>query len=457
MISEKPLAAIYCRLSEEDREKSGPESESIQNQKMMLRQFAAEQGWQVFHIYSDEDYTGADRSRPAFNQLLRDAEQRCFDIVLCKSQSRFTRELELVERYLHDLFPQWGIRFVGYADHADTANRGNKKARQINGLVNEWYLEDLSDNIRTVFRAKQQQGKFIGSFAPYGYRKGGEDKNRLVPDERVSDIVRQIFTWAEEGCGAAQIASRLNQRKIPNPSTYKAEVYPAFRRCGSYSSCWSGSTVRGILQNPVYCGDIRQHVREKVNYKTDAVRRVPQAEQIIVSHTHPALVTQEQWNAVQPEKGTAVHRTYRSSGIQERCRCGLCGKKLYVRYSHGFRYFYCKGDPVRIRESQVEDFLREDRPEAHETAAPQTEERQQTLLRKMEQVWKQAADGLLSPQTLEQLCGEWRRDWQQLGQAKERCCEKTDRQLLVFPKDETPRIRFVENDDRDSFSALAEE
>ena len=444
MNAEKPLVAIYCRLSEEDKEKSGPESESIQNQKMMLQQYAAEQGWRVFQVYCDEDYTGADRSRPAFNQLLRDAEQHCFDIVLCKSQSRFTRELELVERYLHDLFPRWGIRFVGYADHADTANRGNKKARQINGLVNEWYLEDLSDNIRTVFRAKQQQGKFIGSFAPYGYQKSADDKNRLVPDERVCDVVRQIYAWAGEGCGHAEIAFRLNQRGVPNPSTYKAEVYPTFRRNGPYSSRWSGSTVRSLLQNPVYCGDTRQHIHEKLNYKTDAVRRVPQAEQITVSHTHPALVTPAQWYAAQPQKGGTPRRTDHRDGIQGQCRCGLCGQKLYVRYSHGFRYFYCKGDPVRIREDQVETFLREKHSETKNTAVPQQEERQQ-LLREMEQAWKQAADGLLSPQMLEKLCGEWRQDWQCLGRAKERQCEKTDRLLLIFPSNAAPCIRFADH------------
>ena len=140
---QKTKAAIYCRLSEEDRNKGEAESESIQNQRMMLLQYAAEMGWAVADIYCDEDYTGADRSRPDFNRLLRDAQSGKFEIVLCKSQSRFTRELELVETYLHGKFAEWGIRFVGYADHADTANRGNKKARQINGLGNEWYLEDL--------------------------------------------------------------------------------------------------------------------------------------------------------------------------------------------------------------------------------------------------------------------------------------------------------------------------
>ena len=102
------------------------DSGSIQNQKAMLVQYAEEQGWEVYQIYSDDDYTGADRRRPQFKRLLKDAEQHKFDIILCKTQSRFTRELELVEKYIHGLFPIWGIRFVSIVDNADTDNKGNK-------------------------------------------------------------------------------------------------------------------------------------------------------------------------------------------------------------------------------------------------------------------------------------------------------------------------------------------
>ncbi len=124
---------IYCRLSEEDRNKQSEtdDSNSIQNQKSMLIQYALSQGWEIYNIYSDDDYTGADRNRPEFNKLLGDAEQRKIDVILCKTQSRFTRELELVEKYIHGLFPIWGIRFVSIVDNADTANKGNKKSRQI--------------------------------------------------------------------------------------------------------------------------------------------------------------------------------------------------------------------------------------------------------------------------------------------------------------------------------------
>ena len=165
--------AIYCRLSEEDRDKVNPEddSRSIQNQKNMLIQYATLQNWEVYAIYSDDNFSGSDRKRPQFNNMIADAKAKKFDIILCKAQSRFTRELELVEKYINHLFPIWGIRFVSIVDNSDTAIEGNKKSRQINGMVNEWFLEDQSKSIKSVFEHKRKEGYFYGSFAPYDIRK----------------------------------------------------------------------------------------------------------------------------------------------------------------------------------------------------------------------------------------------------------------------------------------------
>ena len=109
--------AIYCRLSKDDG--SGSESESIQNQKSLLLKYSLEREWEVYKIYSDEDYSGISDKRPAFADLISDAERRCFDVVLCKTQSRFTRDMEQVEKYIHKLFPIWGIRFVAVADNVE--------------------------------------------------------------------------------------------------------------------------------------------------------------------------------------------------------------------------------------------------------------------------------------------------------------------------------------------------
>ena len=119
MNKDKPRVAIYCRLSQEDRNKRSKEndSESIKNQKIMLKEYAEDQDWEIQGIYSDDDFTGTDRNRPAFNEVIRLAEAKEIDIVLCKSQSRFARELEIVEKYINGKFFEWGTRFKTITDN----------------------------------------------------------------------------------------------------------------------------------------------------------------------------------------------------------------------------------------------------------------------------------------------------------------------------------------------------
>ena len=117
-------AAIYIRLSKEDRDKEHVESESIQNQRMILDSYAKEQGWQVYDHYIDEDWSGSDRSRPEFHRMISDAEAGKFDIVLVKTQSRFARDSKYIEDYVHNLFRDMGIRFVSLVDNIDTSQTG---------------------------------------------------------------------------------------------------------------------------------------------------------------------------------------------------------------------------------------------------------------------------------------------------------------------------------------------
>ncbi|WDC83746.1 recombinase family protein [Caloramator sp. mosi_1] len=121
--------AIYVRLSDEDRDKANKmdESESIQNQKDMLIRYANEKGWKIYKIYCDEDYSGLDKDRPEFNQMIKDAKEGKFNIILCKHQSRFSRDMELIEKYLHNKFIEWNIRFVSVVDGVDTKDKHNKK------------------------------------------------------------------------------------------------------------------------------------------------------------------------------------------------------------------------------------------------------------------------------------------------------------------------------------------
>lgn len=325
--------AIYCRLSEEDQVKDGAESQSIQNQKQLLRQYAEIHGWNIVAEFSDDDYAGADRSRPAFCALLEGAEKRLYDIILCKTQSRFTREMELVEHYIHDCFPRWGIRFVSVVDHADTAVRENKKARQINGLINEWYLEDLSDNIRAVLTSRRKSGLHIGSTALYGYQKDPEKRGHLIPDSQTAWVVRQIFIWFLEGESQRAIAQKLNAQSIPCPAACK----------GRQDCIWSAGSVRTILHNEMYRGCLVQGRYGSESYKTRKNTARPKEQWYRVENTHEALVSEEQWKMVQQKLGVHTHpsRAGQLGVFAGLVFCHMCGAPLCVTSTRGKKYLQC--------------------------------------------------------------------------------------------------------------------
>jgi len=328
------IVVIYARLSKEDKNKQfAEESESIQNQKNMLINYALEKNWNIYDIYCDEDFSGIDDTRPEFNRLLADAENKKFNIILCKSQSRFTRDSIYVEKYLHNKFQQWGIRFISVVDSVDTKDKGNKKSRQINGLVNEWYLEDLSDNIRKTFDTKRKMGEFIGAFAPYGYIKNKEDKNKLVIDETASLIVKRIFNMYINGISMEQIKKTFNLENIPCPAKYK-EQNTKYKNAMVKYYLWTGETIKRILTNPTYIGHMTQGRQMKVNYKTNKFIKISKEKWIISKNTHEPIIDEKTFNIVQTiiEQKSHYQKYKREDHILSGLLiCGDCGQKITYR------------------------------------------------------------------------------------------------------------------------------
>lgn len=317
-------AAIYCRLSKEDEARAG-ESESIQNQRSMLVQYAVEHGMEIYQIYTDEDYSGIDRSRPAFHAMIEAASEHKFDVVLAKTQSRFTRDMELVEKYLHGKFVEWGIRFIAVVDHVDTSDAANKKARQINGLINEWYLEDLSANVRSVLDHKRREGVHIGSFAPYGYRKDPETKGKLRIDPEAAEIVKRIYAMALGGVGARKIARTLNEEGVLSPAAYKQQK-------GMKAQCpaaplWNSATVYQMLHNETYAGNLVQGRHQKISYKSQKTIWLPKAQWVVVENTHEAIIDRETFETVQRMLAHRARSGAKGSVHPLACKvvCGCCG------------------------------------------------------------------------------------------------------------------------------------
>ncbi len=329
----KEKVAIYCRLSEEDQGKTEKEdSESIQNQKNILAGYAFERKWEIYKIYSDDNWSGLDNDRPEWNNLIRDAENRKFEIILCKSQARFARDMESVEKYLHKYFPLWNIRFVGLADYADTSNLGNKKQRQINGLVNEWYCEDLSQNIKIVFDKKRRDGLFIGSHAAYGYKKDLLHKGRLLIDDEAAEIVRLIFNRYLEGEGSSKITKYLNESGVPNPTKYKQNCGESYVNSSATDDLglWNRTTIKRILKNEMYTGSMVQGVSKKVSYKSKKMMSVPKSDWIVVKNTHEPIIDIQTFQLVQELMGT--HRRNNGQGephvLAGKIKCLDCGSSL---------------------------------------------------------------------------------------------------------------------------------
>ena len=249
------------------------------------------------------------------------------------------------------------------ADNADTEVKGNKKARQINGLVNEWYLEDLSENVRMVFDLKRREGKYIGGFPIYGYRKDPADKNHLIPDPEAAEVVRQIYQWSLEGHGRQNIAFLLNQRGVPNPTRYKAERgWTCNHPIKNDFGLWNKVTVGRILTNEMYTGVMVQGRRRKVSYKSKVVIDAPESEWYRVEGTHEPIIDRATFEAVQRglKLRTRTDGTGEAHLLSGLVKCADCGstmskcsnvKQTYLRcrlYADSGREKLCTRHSVRL-------------------------------------------------------------------------------------------------------------
>lgn len=354
-------AAIYCRLSKEDVDKlnKGDDSESIQNQKLLLMDYAIEHDMQICKSFIDDDYSGTDKDRPEWNKMLKDAENGEFNVIICKTQSRFTREMEMVEKYIHGLFAEWGIRFIGVVDNVDTNIKGNKKARQINGLINEWYLEDLSENIKSVFRKKMEDGQFLGAFAPYGYKKDPEDRHKMIIDEETAKVVRQIFDLYIQGYSIKRICYILTELQVPTPTAYKQSLGYAYKNPHESSTTskfgvWGPTTVRNILTNSTYIGILTQGKEKKLSYKSKKVIKTPESEWVVKEDNHEAIIAKNIFFQVKEmlkakrtvsnddKQGNKKHKAHCLAGKVKCLDCGSTLIKTGGSSSSESRYLRCQ-------------------------------------------------------------------------------------------------------------------
>ena len=297
MMQREITAAIYLRLSRDDG--GDAESNSIGNQREQLRRYAQDNSFLVYQEYVDDGWSGTSFERPAFKRMVEDIEAGFIGAVLIKDLSRLGRNNAMVAFYTEMFFPDNDVRLVAINDCIDTG-KGENEIMAFKSVINEYYARDISRKIRSARRTLAQKGYFCGALAPYGYKKDPQDKHKLLVDEEAASVVRQIFQMAGEGLGVYQIARRLFDAKIPVPNAYKAMRGEKVSRYNAeFPHDWMNTTVRSILTNRVYVGDMVSHKQSNKSFKNHTLVRYPESEWITVEGTHEGIIDADVFERVQ--------------------------------------------------------------------------------------------------------------------------------------------------------------
>jgi DNA invertase Pin-like site-specific DNA recombinase len=247
----KYSVGCYCRLSRDDG--SSGESASIETQKKMLADYCQANGFSVYDFYCDDGYTGTNFNRPNFIRMMEDVESGAVNLILVKDLSRLGRNHIETGRYIEEIFPQKGVRFIAVSDGVDSEmeNMYSDIMTPMRNVMNEYYPADISRKTRLAFKTKAEHGEFIGTYAPYGYRKSAEDKHVLEPDEQTAPLIVEMFEMvAYKGFGYNKIAKVFREGKILTPSAYRAKLAGKPYHKDPYD--WNMLTVRKMLENQAY-------------------------------------------------------------------------------------------------------------------------------------------------------------------------------------------------------------
>lgn len=326
------LVAIYIRLSKED-ETSG-ESESIQNQKILLTKYVKEQGYTLVDIYVDDGYTGTNFNRPNFQRMLKDIENGKVNMVITKDLSRLSRDYIGTGEYVEKWFPSHNVRYVALTDNIDTfLDNSNNDIAPFKAILNDMYAKDLSKKIRTALHTMQSEGKWVGGCPPFGYKVDSNDKNHLIIDEIEAPIVKRIFCMFAGGIRINKIRDIFNNENIPTFSTTRNRNFVRNGSNGNIYGYWCNTTIKKILQNRLYTGDMIQNRRSRISYKYRKIICNPKENWIIVENTHEAIIDKKTFNKVQQLLPKQHQRNDKKELflLDGLLKCADCGHNIGIR------------------------------------------------------------------------------------------------------------------------------
>ena len=353
------ICASYVRLSDEDKDTgsgSKDESNSVTNQKALIRSYLTEHPeLELYDEYVDDGYSGVTFERPDFRRMMEDVKNRNVNCIIVKDLSRFGRNYIEAGKYLEQVFPFLGVRFIAIVDDIDTGREQSDSEQFIlpfKNLFNDTYSRDISTKVRSHLSIKRKNGQFVGSFAVYGYFKDPADHNKLVIDPEAAEVVKQIFYWKIQGLSAERIADKLNGLGILCPMEYKRslgmKVSTNFRTKGKAQ--WAPKSVLRILKNEVYIGVMTQGKKTTPSYKVKKIVHKPEEEWDRVEDTHEPIIHKDIFEVVQKlllrdtRISPAKNKLYLFSGFLCCADCGMNMVRSLRKYKDKvYIYYSCSG------------------------------------------------------------------------------------------------------------------
>lgn len=356
---------LYARLSQDDG--SQGDSNSIQNQRMMLEKYAKDNGFENVKFLYDDGYSGTNFQRPAFQEMLALVENGEVGTIIVKDMSRFGREYLMVGQYTELIFPSYGVRFIAMNDGVDSLY-GDNEFTPFKNIINEWYSRDCSKKGKAAAKIKAESGARVGSRPPFGYQKDPADpKRKIIPDEETTPIVKYIFSLCMSGKGPTQIAVQLREEQIPIPAYYyykkNGVKIIGFDPVKPYY--WSSTTVGKILEDEVYLGHTVNLKFTTLSYKNKKRVKRPESERIRIENTHEPLIDQTTWDIVQDIRR---HKRRPAKMAEQNIFSGLlyckdCGKAMVLSRAHTMdavkNNFQCATYRKRGKETCSGHYIRE--------------------------------------------------------------------------------------------------
>jgi DNA invertase Pin-like site-specific DNA recombinase len=359
----RKIAALYMRLSRDD-DVSG-ESNSISNQRKLLKKVAAEQGYPHTKEYIDDGISGTTFRRPGFMRMEQDIESGVVCAVFVKDLSRLGRDYLKVGYYTESFFPEHDIRFFAVNDGVDS-DEGENEFIPFRNIMNEWYARDASKKVKASCRARGMSGEPLGQ-PPYGYKRDADNKKRWVIDEEAACVVREVFSLALDGKGVAQIANILTDKQVFNPTSYWASkgIGRGGQKRVKSPHGWNSVTVSKMLRTQTYCGDVINFKTESRSFRQKKRSRAPIEDWVIFENVHEPIIDRDDYNRVQDKlrnvrKRQSMSKKNMFSGL---VRCADCGSNLHFHFNqsnHDITFFSCGNYNNGLRTCDSTHYVRAD-------------------------------------------------------------------------------------------------